>query len=309
MRHDSAVCTTAAPFFFKAKDVDHLDTYQDGGLEHNNPAFIASWESAVIWPQSGRKSNIDHMISLGTGSTTSVKYKVGPHSPVRDRFLKRLFGNYMGHLDGEKQWKTFFHCVPREFRSRYHRLNISFPGPEPAIDDVSAIEQLKHQATEFMNTGSQAIVSKDAMIASMFYFELERYHNEDDNTYSCSGTIRCRLSMDYAARKKLYNYLAERSTMFLISGRPIASVQPIPKGLPAFRRHLNFVLQSLDDEVHITIRGATSTPTTISGLPCSLRHLATAQELTAPFGRRDHRLEDEALPELPRKRKHVDFCF
>ncbi|KAF2199844.1 FabD/lysophospholipase-like protein, partial [Delitschia confertaspora ATCC 74209] len=48
---DAAVCSSAAPFFFKAKDLDNLDTYQDGGLEHNNPAFIASWECSFIWPE------------------------------------------------------------------------------------------------------------------------------------------------------------------------------------------------------------------------------------------------------------------
>ncbi|KAF2474243.1 uncharacterized protein BDR25DRAFT_351790 [Lindgomyces ingoldianus] len=104
-----SICTSAAPFFFKPKDVNNLDIFQDGGLQHNNPAFISSWECAFLWPSRyqilGRDNGrVDYMISLGIGTASSTKCKVGP-------------------ILHEKQWKTFIDCVPTELRSRYFRLN------------------------------------------------------------------------------------------------------------------------------------------------------------------------------------------
>ncbi|KAF2194727.1 FabD/lysophospholipase-like protein [Zopfia rhizophila CBS 207.26] len=305
---DAAVCTSAAPFFFKPKHVDNLDTYQDGGLQHNNPAFIASWECAFLWPDrcqilERNNGHIDHMISLGTGTSSSWKYKVGPHSPVRDRSLKRLFGNYMGHLDGEKQWQTFINCVPPNLRDRYHRFNIFFPGPEPALDEVPAIERLKDLANRFIVSNPRATLAKDSLVSSIFYFELDDFHQLDGGGYQCFGTVSCRLPLDYSGRKYLYRSLAENSAFFLVSGRPVACVETIPKGMPAFRRRIDFIAKNMDDEVHISIRGITSHPTPISGLPRKLSYLVTAQSLQIPFGCIDHREVDRPLPSIPLKRK------
>jgi hypothetical protein len=284
-----------------------LDTFQDGGLKYNNPAFLASWEAAFLWPDrcqilEPNNGKIDQMLSLGTGTAASVKYKVGPHSPVKDRFPKRLFGWAAGNLCGQKQWEIFFECVPPHLRGRYHRLNLFFRGSEPRLDEVSAIERLKRQAQESVFANPEVTLAKDSMIASIFYFELDSCVKREDNRYSCSGAIRCRLPLDYAARKKLYQLLVTSSAFFLLSGRPVLSLGSIPKGIPSFRCRVDFVIR-MDEEVSISIRGVTSRPTFISGMPRRLHYLLEAQGLYAPFGCIDHREPEKPLPETPSKRK------
>ncbi|KAF2259651.1 FabD/lysophospholipase-like protein [Lojkania enalia] len=305
---DAAVCTSAAPFFFKPKDVNNLGTFQDGGLEYNNPAFIATWECAVIWPDRCHileqgNGYIDYMLSLGTGTSLSPTYKFGPHSPVRDRFLKRLMGNYMGHLDGEKQWKTFIKCIPADLRNRYYRFNIYFPGPEPALDDVLAIQQLKRQADQCISSDIQARLVKDSLIASMFYFELISFHQLQGGAIQCTGTILCRIRLDYGGRKKLYHLLARSCASFIISGRSIDCFEVIPKGMPAFRRSVDFVAKGLNDPIYILLEGITSRPTLISGMPRPVHQLIEAQGLQTPFGCIDHREVEKPLPRAQSKRK------
>ncbi|KAF2741923.1 FabD/lysophospholipase-like protein [Sporormia fimetaria CBS 119925] len=311
---DAAVCTSAAPFFFKPRHVHNLDTYQDGGLEHNNPAFVASSESAFLWPDRCQildRGKIDHMVSLGTGTSSAVKYKVGPGSPVRIGFFKRLVGSFIGHLDSEKQWRRFMHsAVPTSLRDRYYRFNVIFPGAEPALDDVRAIECLKSQASQLFLEDEGAEFAKDSIIASIFYLELDSYHGLEGNAYSCSATIRCRLPLDYAARKRLYSSLVQESACFIVGGKPFVCVESIPKGLPSFRRRVLFVTPSMESELCISITGITKRSTLISGMPTSLHHLIQAQRLDIPFGCIDHREMEKQLPLIPaqfRKRKHGDI--
>ncbi|KAF2727575.1 FabD/lysophospholipase-like protein [Polyplosphaeria fusca] len=308
---DAAVCTSAAPFFFKPKDVANLDTFQDGGLEHNNPAFIAQWECSYLWPDGPAghcNGRMDHMISLGTGTTSLARYRIGPHSPVKDRFLKRLVGSFMGHLDSEKQWRTFYSCISDEARGRYHRLNISFPGPEPALDEVSAMKRLKRQASDFMSSDPQSALARDAIAASIFYIELDRLSRVEKGMYACSGTIRCRLPLDYSGRKALYKHLLEQRACFWVAGRSIPCAETVPKGLPAFRRQVSFVMQSLEHHVEVSITGITTKATPISGLPRPLQQIIAVQGLISPFGCADNRAIEKPLPSInvSRKRKLRD---
>ena len=79
----------------------------------------------------------------------------------------------MRQLDGEEQWKTFIRCVSSEIRPRCHRLNISFLGIEPALDDVAVIEHLKEEVSKLVESSPQTLTVKDTIIASLFYFELD----------------------------------------------------------------------------------------------------------------------------------------
>lgn len=294
--------TSAAPFFFKPKDVNNLDTFQDGGLRHNNPAFLASWEAAVLWPDRWSERNaIDYMVSLGTGTGPNVKQKMGPHSPVKDRSLKRLFGTLMGHIDSEEQWKMFFHCLPLRVRHRYHRLNIYFPGPEPGLDEVRAIESLKQQASQSIASNYQADLIISSIVSSIFYFELESWFAYDQG-YMCSGVICCRLPLEYTMRERLYHTLVEKKAFFLVMGRPVPCVENIPKGIPAFRRSIKFGTASREKSISISLAGLPSRTTAISGMPTSLERMIEAQCLEAPFGRVDYSMVEKALPK-PGKRK------
>lgn len=302
--------TSAAPYFFKAKDVDNIDTFQDGGLQHNMPAFIASWECAILWPDRCQilepgNGHVDHMISLGTGTSTAIKHKIGPHSPVKDRFVKRLYGNCMVQMDSEKQWKTFIQCIPEKLQSRYHRLNICFPGPEPAMDEVNAMPGLKLQAQQIFDADTKVDLAEDTITASIFYFELDSVSSTESGLIQCSGTIMCRLPLDDDGRMKLQKKLSKTKTSFIVRGHKYPfRVNTLRRKIPPpFRMRLDFKLNSETDDVHISVQGITSLPTLISGLPRSLHHIVEAQGLDAPFGCSDHREIERALPNAPPKRK------
>jgi len=49
----------------------------------------------------------------------------------------------MANLDREREWKKFYNSVLIEARSQYHHFNIFFNGPEPNINDLSLLKDLK----------------------------------------------------------------------------------------------------------------------------------------------------------------------
>ena len=177
---------------------------------------------------------------------------------------------FTANLDGEREWKKFYNSVPMEARSRYHRLNVFFDGPEPNIDDLSSLKDLKQLAHNSITSSIQATLVKDSIYASIFYFELDDVPHFVNGNFQCQGTIFCRLTLDHQGRENLYHTLIGASSFFLVSGRPVACVESIPKGVPPFRRRVYFTAESMDEEVCILIRGITSKLRMISGLPKTL---------------------------------------
>ncbi|KAF2680658.1 FabD/lysophospholipase-like protein [Lentithecium fluviatile CBS 122367] len=308
---DAAACTSAAPFFFKSKDVNFLDTYQDGGLRHNNPAFIASWECARLWPERCQMfdldGRIDHMVSLGTGALSSAKYQVGPHSPRMDRFLPRLASNLKHQLDAEQQWMWFYNCIPLELRHRYHRLNAYYPGSEPALNDVAAIDQLKRQAKDSLVANPHLALAKDYMLASIFYFEIEEVSRLEGGGYHCAGHVFCRLPLDIVGRKALYESLEENRASFVVNKRSKPCVNFMPEGIPPYRCLVELVTKGMEDKIQISFRSVTTQASLISGMPATLSNLVRAQGLDAPFGRVDKVEDERPLPIVPSKRGHHEI--
>jgi hypothetical protein len=303
-----AACTSAAPFFFKSKDVENIDTFQDGGLRHNCPAFLTSWECGAVWPEKGQffdpnHCQVDHMLSLGTGTSAPSKYATGPHSPRKERFLQRFVGNYKVQLDGEKQWGTFIRCVPPSTRTRLHRLNVALSGAEPALDDITAMSRLKASAVEHMHSNAQMTLITNMMIASIFYLEIDSIVNVEGGSRQCHGTFFSRLPLESVGHRRLYEHLLEKKASFKINGLLIACVDFVPKGLPVFRRSVDFSMKGANDQLVVSVTGITSEPTMISGMPTRLDLLVRAQGLEMPFGCIDHRDMIKELPAIPTKRK------
>lgn len=255
-----------------------------------------------MWP--GR-SLPDFVLSIGTGVSDSLlsSFAAGPHSPVKEGFLARIFKTFMRSMDGEKIWKDIYNSLPDSSKSRFHRLNLTLRGTEPAIDDILSMYELRKQAVEQAQPVGFLRPALDAIYASMFYFEFDELPVFGDDVYACTGNIYCRVRQSEAGRKKLYAKLAATSSYFLICGQPVVCIERVTKSAPAFKRRLNFTLGSLDDCVRITLRGITSQPLAISGLPKSARDIMRAQGLDAPFGRADHSSPEKPLPLLPAKRK------
>lgn len=272
------------------------------------PIDIAYWEQERLWPE---KQVIDFGLSLGTGAQQSLATKLGPQSPVKQGYALRIFNAFLERIDGEREWWRFRNSLPQDIRKHFYRVNITLPGKEPSIDDVSSIPSLKSDAENFLSGSPGYITSVlDSMYASLFYFELDTLPVFTDDIYFCSGYVYCRLDLAQGGRLALYHWLVQESTYFLINRRPIACVETIPKGAPPFRCRIQFTATDLDEEIGISIRGITSKPTLISRLSQSISSLAYTQMLYAPFGRVDFCPAERVLPSAPMKRKfgtEIDF--
>jgi hypothetical protein len=95
--------------------------------------------------------------------------------------------------------------------------------------------------------------------------------------------------------------LVSRYPYFLVLGHPTRCVDYIPtcSSVPPFKRKIEFTVETLDEDVGITLLGLTSSPKTISGLPQTVAELVRTQQLQSPFGRADCTEEDKALPPTP----------
>ncbi|KAJ5364525.1 uncharacterized protein N7496_010238 [Penicillium cataractarum] len=63
---EAARCTSAAPYIFPLHQTKNGQTYQDGGLNENNPVALAVREASSLWSD---YSTIDIAVSVGTGWT------------------------------------------------------------------------------------------------------------------------------------------------------------------------------------------------------------------------------------------------
>jgi len=285
--------------FFKPRLLHHLGTFQDGGLQYNNPLNIAIWETRYAWP--GR--TVDFALSIGTGTTDHDAYafSAGAHSPVKDRFMSRLFKTFMKSLDGERVWREIFNSLTDREKCRYHRLNLPIKGKEPMLDDTMAISTLKTQSGDWIKANQRLFLTLDSIYASMFYFEFDEMPTNIGDTYTCVGYIYSRLNTTSQGRQHLYEKLESTSSYFLVLGEPTRCIDNIPShsSLPPFKRKVKFTLETLEDDVGITLLGLTSSPTTISGLPQSANELIRMQQLHSIFGRADCSKREKLLPPLP----------
>lgn len=282
--------------------MQRLGLFQDGGLRHNNPASIAQWEAQFLWPC---KAGPDFVLSLGTGTTASATVSTDD-AICKPKFYERLFASFMRSLDGEDAWERFLNNVPMKSRHRYHRLNIQFKGPELCLDNADRLPELKENVSSTLDHDRLTMLSVvDSVLASMFYFELDRLPVRDKSGFSCSGMIFCRLNLPADGLRELHLRLVETSSWFIIQGCPVVCSQGIPKGLPPFRKRVSFRVESRDELITFSLRGITSKSRQLSGFPTTLDHLIQEQQLDRPFGTIDHRFADKSLPITPIKRGGV----
>jgi hypothetical protein len=146
----------------------------------------------------------------------------------------------------------------------------------------------------------------DAIIASLFYFELDGLPEIRRGELYCSGHIYCRADLQADGLRYLYTKLQDTSSWFLIQGNPVKCIERMPRYLPPFKRKVSFRVKHDDELITISIRGITRTLISISGFPTTLRQLVTCQRLDGVFGTVDHMVKEKPLPAIPRKRSGAD---
>ena len=182
-------------------------------------------------------------------------------------------------------------------------------GAEPALDDVTAIAQLKSAASKSIECNATVTKAKDTMFASLFYLEVDNIHKTEDGMYRSSVTIYCRLPLGFDDRKRFYHTLLRKHALFVANSRAIPCVSTLPSGFPMFRCTFDLLLKSMTDDLHVRLTGVTSEPTLISGMPTQLEWLVKAQNLEMPFGSIDNRHVEKQLPSTPQKRRASDISY
>ncbi|CUS07175.1 unnamed protein product [Tuber aestivum] len=278
-----------------------LGTFQDGGLWENNPTSAALWESSHIWPNS---SEPDLVLSLGTGSTLYTPHSTGqcPVGPLEPRgdgslvrgggFLSRAYRSYMYLLDGEPAWQKLLGGLPLRRRARFYRLNVQIPGKEPGIDDTAEIPQLcmTRPSNLALNAAAWAI------IASLFYFELERPPVYGPWGYVCEGRILCRLGV--VSQGLILEGLERQQARFVRCGEPLTG---------EYGRTAHFTVVDLQVEVSIDLYVHHEGSRPIGGSPFTVHELMQRQHLDRPFGTANHLKRHPAISATapPMKRRHV----
>lgn len=284
---------------------------QDGGIKHNMPAKLATWEIKYLWPD---RPDPDFLLSLGTGTMleTTSSPQVSPsmwsrmlESTMVGRFMRRLWKILMDSMDAQVAWVEFYNSLPLHMRHRFHRLNVQVSGLAPSLDDATKMSDLKEstaQTVALRNSAVTAVV--DHMISSMFYFELDSLPRFDGRQYSCDGSICCRIDLPRDGLLYLYDQLLKTSSYFCIQGNPLRCVKSMPQSPLPFKKRITFTVNRRDEVITMSIRGITSRPRELSGFPTTLDKLISHQHLESPFGTIEHSGSgcEKPLPAVPCKR-------
>ncbi|KAH7111753.1 hypothetical protein B0J11DRAFT_598320 [Dendryphion nanum] len=272
---------SAAPGFFPPKHIRNVGTFQDAGPLENDPLISALSEVAAMFPL---VEEPDFILSLGTGEPTSnnelsTDIPRGIWKNGAFPRLCRLFWEKM--RDGKV--RQAYHSHPR-----YHRLNVTFDGEEPQLDDIMSIPGLKSKVQEDESTSDAIDHVARCLIASLFYFELDSKPERSDGKYMGSGRILCSLRSHDPSFKQLIDQLSSISAQFYLDEHVIAAV----KDSSCLDKDGNFRVRvelNTANRFTISLQESSSETYNISGSPFSIGKLIQAQAFDASFGRSDHR--------------------
>lgn len=282
--------------------------FHDGGLGgHNNPVKLALWEQNLLWDRKSKQPDV--IVSLGTGSkTASDTSKRGRVSRLSELFLPRLLRSFMMLLDGQKTWVELVNSISNHHLSRYHRLNISFVGLEPQLDEVDKMKDIKCDTLRFANSHHQEISQcADNLLAALFFLELDqrpifsRYH------FTCRGHICCRLEAGSRGLLALSVRLRDQQAQFQVKGQEVSCLNQALydsiKNGSAYTLPIEFQVLSMDKEVDLTIDGLTRRPRSISNFPYTMSDIVFDQGLHQVFGRPDHKRKGSLREAVQKRRK------
>ena len=176
---------------FKLIYIPILGSFQDGGLRHNKPVNLALWGSRQIWTST---IVVDVVLSLGTGTEDDPRSPKAPRfrHVLNDGFIPRLCRAFMSLLDGENTWKELINRLDEDLKADYFRFNVSLSGPEPRLDDVHQMGQLRKCVQLQPNGLKNRVKTASALLSAAFFFELQVIPTFHAGLYLCQGLIRCR---------------------------------------------------------------------------------------------------------------------
>lgn len=177
------------------------------------------------------------------------------------------------------------------------------PGGAPALNNVTAIAQLKTAASESVKCNAVVAKAKNTLFALLFYLEANNYSRIGDGTCKCSITIYCQLLLTFKERKRFYYTLLRKHAMFVVNSQAHPCVLALPSSFPMYRCSLDLWLKSITNAIHVQLASVTSELTLISSMLTQMDWLIKAQSLKSPFGTIDNRHVEKQLLSTPLKRK------
>jgi len=221
----------------------------------------------------------------------------------------RLFRSYMSLLRGRRPWEEFRRSIKRScVTDRFFRLDVTFEGAEPKLDDVKAIPELKYmvRADKALSLAIDEI--SRCITASLFYFELESIPERRDGEFSVVGCLFCFRRRSDPALAALAEKLSKSSARFIINGVKIPGDILDPSFWDRdgnFQKRVSF---KTSEEILISLREEGCREYPISGAPFLVDRLVTTQGLNAHFGTADHRSRKRpCIDEGYRRRKRQRF--
>ncbi|KAI9732137.1 MAG: hypothetical protein M1834_004233 [Cirrosporium novae-zelandiae] len=282
--------TSAAPLAFPSAHVSGLGSFQNGGLKYNCPLDPALWESQHIWPATG---NPDVVVSLGTGTGENMAQspKITKFRHIfRDGFGPRLYRSFMSSLDGQSSWKSLRNRLDKHSKMDYFRLNVSFSGSEPCLDDIDKMEELQTRVHAQPGNSAQWQNTVFALLVSSLYFELSSMPQFDSGIYRCQGFIRCRINSSVFIQILTRLYPGEiEFTMGPLTIGALDKTVDICSFCHRYRKQVSFYARGLDDPINISIRIGQKVHRRLSGLPQTLGWFIKEQNLDSPFGSAQHK--------------------
>ncbi|KAK3167630.1 hypothetical protein OEA41_010757 [Lepraria neglecta] len=265
-----------------------LGSFQDGGLRHNNPTDLALWECPKLWPSS---TSPDVVVSLGTGMDDNPSSPKAPkfRHVFNDGFIPRLFRLFMSSLDGERSSRDLVNRLDDSSKADYFRLNVSFRGDEPRLDDVQCMEDLR-RSVQLQPDGPKDRASiVFALLVASFYLELdtETVPAFEANRYCCRGFLRCRNDS-----RAVLNSLAKihSNLEFITDFESLGTLtlDDICSRCHLYCRRVQFSVRHPDDVFSINLKVHGLEQRKISGFPHSVTWFIHQQQIDAQFGNAAH---------------------
>lgn len=205
--YDSALSTSAAPYFFKPfRRGTPIREFSDGGLHASLPVAAALEEMKRLWPSAHDHTiRLDMLISVGTGTQ---EREVTLPSVARVGGFETVCKIFFNSLDTEAAWRDFTND-PDYSPEQHRRLNVPLTGSHIGLDDHKSMNRMMDLVEKQCNDsvgspyGFAVSLGKvvDQLEASLLYFEPDlaspartsTYAKVGPQGYELRGTIRCRL--------------------------------------------------------------------------------------------------------------------
>ena len=143
----------------------------------------------------------DILLSIGSGHCGKLK---GPRRPLRTArktgigshvkaFYRIAVDHIESSLDSQKAWRDYLALVSpeKDQRWRYRRLNVELDEAPPKLDDVDSMPELQLTARHRWTLDEECYTSiAQQLVASSFFFEMDRLETQEDESIVCSGNFR-----------------------------------------------------------------------------------------------------------------------